>query len=77
MKFVLYHEGVFYMRDKLFGRPFSVLNSMIKEYCGLSLHSYLPHIGEVCLGQFPGFYYFINNDVQIHFIYLKNVVIIN
>lgn len=61
MKFVVYHEGIFYMRDKLFGRPFSLLNSMIKEYCGLNLHSYLPHIGEVCLGQFPGFYYIINN----------------
>ncbi|XP_025425814.1 uncharacterized protein LOC112694531 isoform X1 [Sipha flava] len=53
MKFVMYHEGIFYMRDKLFGKSFSLLSSMIKEYCSLSLNPYLPHNGEVCLGQFP------------------------
>lgn len=58
MKFVMYYDGIFYMRDKLFGKSFSLLTSMIKEYCSLSLNPYLPHNGEVCLGQFPGIYYF-------------------
>lgn len=58
MKFVVYHDGVFYMRDKFFGKSFSLLSDMIKEYCSLSLNPYLPHIDEVCLGQFPGIYYF-------------------
>ena len=57
MKFVVYHDGVFYMRDKLFGKSFSLLSDMIQEYCSLSLNPYLPHIDEVCLGQFPGIYY--------------------
>lgn len=57
MKFVVYHDGVFYMRDKLFGKSFSLLSDMIKEYCSLNLNPYLPHIDEVCLGQFPGIYY--------------------
>jgi len=57
LKFVVYHDGVFYMRDKLFGKSFLLLSSMIKEYCGLNLNPYLPHIDEVCLGQFPGIYY--------------------
>lgn len=54
MTFVMYHEGVFYMRDKTFGKSFSLLSNMIKEYCSLSLNPYLPHTDEVCLGQFPG-----------------------
>lgn len=54
MTFVMYHEGVFYMRDKTFGKSFSLLSSMIQEYCSLSLNPYLPHTDEVCLGQFPG-----------------------
>lgn len=54
MTFVTYHEGVFYMRDKTFGKSFSLLSNMIKEYCSLSLNPYLPHHDEVCLGQFPG-----------------------
>lgn len=56
MKFVMYHEGIFYMRDKAFGKSFSLLSSMIKEYCSLSLNPYLPHCNEICLGQFPGIY---------------------
>lgn len=58
MKFVMYHEGIFYIRDKLFGKSFPLLSSMIQEYCSLSLNPYLPRNGEVCLGQFPGIYYF-------------------
>lgn len=56
MTFVMYHNGIFYMRDKLFGKSFSLLSDMIIEYCNLSLHPYLPHIGEVCLGKYPGIY---------------------
>lgn len=58
MTFVVHYDGVFYMRDKLFGKSFSVLSDMIREYCGLNLSPYLPHINEVCLGLFPGIYYF-------------------
>lgn len=53
MTFVVHYDGVFYMRDKLFGKSFSVLSDMIREYCGLNLSPYLPHINEVCLGLFP------------------------
>lgn len=60
MKFVMYHSGVYYMRDKLFGKSFSLLSSMIKEYSGLNLHPYLPQIDEVCLGQFPGIYHLVH-----------------
>jgi len=55
----MFHDGVFYMRDKLFGKSFLILSNMIKEYCSLSLHPYLPHIEEVCLGQYPGIFYYI------------------
>lgn len=58
MKFVMYYNGVYYMRDKTFGKSFVLLSSMIKEYCGLNLHPYLPYSGEVCLGLFPGIYCF-------------------
>ncbi|XP_050542444.1 uncharacterized protein LOC126906154 isoform X2 [Daktulosphaira vitifoliae] len=53
LTFVLYHEGIFYMRDKHFGNSFLTMNNMIKEYCSLNLCPYLPHDNEVCLGQFP------------------------
>lgn len=61
MKFVMYHGGIFYMRDKSFGKSFSLLSSMINEYCGLNLHPYLPHNDEVCLGKFPGNYCFLTH----------------
>lgn len=55
MTFVMYYEGIFYMRDKNFGKSFSRLCNLIKEYCFQSYEAYLPHtIGEVCLGQFKG-----------------------
>lgn len=58
MTFVMYYNGIFYMRDKSFGKSFSLMCSMIKEYCDLNLHPYLPHNEEVCLGKFPGIFYF-------------------
>lgn len=54
MTFVTHHDNVFYMRDKSFGKSFSLLSTMIKEYCALSLNPYLPHNEEVCLGKFTG-----------------------
>lgn len=66
MKFVVYHDGVFYMRDKFFGKSFSLLSDMIKEYCSLNLNPYMPHIDEVCLGQFPGIDYNIIYNI-IHY----------
>ncbi|VVC34737.1 Tudor domain,RNA recognition motif domain [Cinara cedri] len=85
MKFVMYHEGIFYMRDKLFGKYFSLLSKMIKEYCGVNLHSYLPHNDEVCLGQFPdGMWYRVVCDTlkpgeltKVHSIDLGNVAFLN
>lgn len=79
MKFVMYHSGVYYMRDKSFGKSFSLLSSMIKEYSGLNLHPYLPHINEICLGQFPGIchlvHFFFMIKMHIHqFKYRWNVV---
>lgn len=71
MKFVMYHNGIFYMRDKSFGKSFSLLSDMIKEFCSVSLHSYLPHSEEVCLGKYPGIYYFC-----ILFIYLINIYLL-
>lgn len=56
LKFVVYDDGVFYMRDKLFGKAFLQMSSMIQEYCSLTLHPYVPHTDEVCLGKFPGIY---------------------
>ncbi|KAF0751710.1 Uncharacterized protein FWK35_00019435 [Aphis craccivora] len=85
MTFVLYHDGVFYMRDKLFGKSFSVLSDMIREYCGLNLSPYLPHINEVCLGLFPdGLWYRVICDqlkpgllVKVHSIDLGIVAHLN
>ncbi|XP_060847831.1 uncharacterized protein LOC132927329 [Rhopalosiphum padi] len=85
MKFVVYHDGVFYMRDKLFGKSFSILSDMIKEYSGLNLNPYLPHIDEVCLGQFPdGMWYRVICDqmkpgslVKVHSIDLGNIAYLN
>lgn len=54
MKFVMYHDGIFYMRDKAFGKSFTLLSNMIEEYCSIYPHSYLPHNDEICLGKFPG-----------------------
>lgn len=57
MKFVMFYDGIFYMRDKNFGKSFSLLSDMIQEYCGIKLLPYLPHNNdELCLGQFPGIY---------------------
>lgn len=67
MKFVVYHDGVFYMRDKFFGKSFSLLSDMIKEYCSLNLNPYMPHIDEVCLGQFPGIDYNIIYNIIYYF----------
>ncbi|XP_050425594.1 uncharacterized protein LOC126836355 isoform X2 [Adelges cooleyi] len=53
LTFVLFHDGVFYMRDRMFGKSFSTLSNMIKEYCSLNSSPYFPRIDEVCLGQFP------------------------
>ncbi|XP_022174799.1 uncharacterized protein LOC111036859 [Myzus persicae] len=85
MKFVVYHDGVFYMRDKLFGKSFSLLSDMIQEYCSLSLNPYLPHIDEVCLGQFPdGMWYRVICDqmkpgelVKVHSVDLGNIAYLN
>ncbi|XP_016658697.1 uncharacterized protein LOC100167275 isoform X2 [Acyrthosiphon pisum] len=85
MKFVVYHDGVFYMRDKCFGKSFSLLSDMIKEYCSLSLNPYLPHIDEVCLGQFPdGMWYRVICDqmkpgelVKVHSVDLGNIAYLN
>lgn len=55
MKFVMYHNGVFYMRDKAFGKSFIQLSDMIQEFSAMYLHPYLPHQNdELCLGLFPG-----------------------
>ncbi|XP_025208243.1 uncharacterized protein LOC112603736 [Melanaphis sacchari] len=85
LKFVMYHDGVFYMRDKLFGKSFSVLSYMIREYCSLNMSPYLPHINEVCLGHFPdGLWYRVICDqmkpgelVKVHSIDLGNVAYLN
>ncbi|XP_022170007.1 uncharacterized protein LOC111033534 [Myzus persicae] len=85
MKFVLYLDGVFYMRDKLFGKSFSLLSDMIKEYCSLNLNPYLPHVDEVCLGQFPdGMWYRVICDqmkpgelVKVHSVDLGNIAYLN
>lgn len=58
MRFVMHQDGVFYMRDKVFGKSFTLLSNMIKEYCSINAHPYLPHNDEVCLGKFPGTNYF-------------------
>ncbi|CAI6361930.1 unnamed protein product [Macrosiphum euphorbiae] len=81
MKFVVFHDGVFYMRDKCFGKSFSLLSDMIKEYCSLSLNPYLPHTDEVCLGQFPdGMWYRVICDqmkpgelAKVHSVDLGNI----
>lgn len=54
MTFVMYDDGTFYMRDQSFDKHFILMSKMIKEYCSVSLHPYLPHIDEVCLGKFSG-----------------------
>lgn len=54
MTFVMFYDNVFYMRDKSFGKSFSLLSNMIREYCSLNLNPYLPHNEEVCLGRFSG-----------------------
>ncbi|XP_060876252.1 uncharacterized protein LOC132949399 isoform X3 [Metopolophium dirhodum] len=85
MKFVVFHDGVFYMRDKFFGKSFSLLSDMIKEYCSLSLNPYLPHIDEVCLGQFPdGMWYRVICDqmkpgelVKVHSVDLGNIAFLS
>lgn len=56
MKFVVFYDGIFYMRDKNFKKSFNLLTNMINEYCSIKLLPYLPHIDELCLGQFPGIY---------------------
>lgn len=59
MTFTMYHDGIFYLRDKLFGKSFSLLSDMIKEYCSLNFHPYCPHNEEVCLGKYPGITIFV------------------
>lgn len=56
LKFVMYYDKVFYMRDQTFGKSFILLSDMIKEYCCVDLHPYLPHSDELCLGLFPGIF---------------------
>lgn len=74
MTFVMYNDGIFYMRDKLFGKSFLLLSNMINEYCSVSLQSYLPHNGEVCLGKFPGIYLFIFFFVCLYVFNKKNQI---
>lgn len=73
MTFVMYHDGIFYMRDKLFGKSFLLLSNMINEYCNLSLQPYLPHNGEVCLGKFPGFFLYAFMYLIKKIIHLFNI----
>lgn len=76
MTFVMYHENVFYMRDQKFGKSFILLSDMIKEYCCIDLHPYVPHKDEICLGLFPGI--FLNAyQVIVIFIKRKNIYLIN
>lgn len=47
------------MRDNKFEKSFSVLCSMIREYCCVSHNPYLPHIDEACLGLYSGILFVI------------------